>query len=60
MASIKSKTCIEDGCKKIPTFNYENLPNALYCAIHKKLNMINVKHKTCLENNCKTRPVFNF
>ena len=34
--------CIEENCKKIPNYNYENETKGLYCATHKKEYMINV------------------
>jgi hypothetical protein len=32
----------------------------LYCAQHKKPEMIDVKHKRCVEPGCKKQPKFNF
>jgi Holliday junction resolvase len=54
------KTCIFENCKKIPSFNYENEKQAIYCSEHKKENMIDVKHKTCIFENCKKIPSFNY
>ncbi len=44
-----SKSCIHEGCLKIPSFNFQNNKIRLYCNDHKKENMINVKNKTCIE-----------
>ncbi len=52
--------CIEEGCKIRPTFNYENEIKALYCATHKKENMIDIVHKKCIEEGCETIPSFNY
>ena len=52
-------TCIEEGCKKQPSFNFEGLKK-LYCAQHKLNGMIDVTHKTCLEDTCNIRPCYNF
>jgi hypothetical protein len=60
MVDIKSKTCIYEGCKKHPTFNYEGETQALYCNGHKLENMVDIKSKTCIYEGCKTRPCFNF
>ena len=32
----KSGLCVENDCKKIPSFNYETETKGLYCAEHKK------------------------
>ena len=52
--------CLEDGCDKIPYFNYEKGKKGLYCLIHKKKNMINIFHKKCLKEGCITYPAFNY
>jgi len=59
MVNVKSKTCIHEGCRKIPIFNTEGEANALYCATHKKEGMVDVKHKTCIHEGCRKRPTFN-
>ena len=59
MIDVKSKTCIEEGCKKLPSYNIEGESRPLYCSDHKKDCMINIKHKTCIEKGCKIRPTYN-
>jgi hypothetical protein len=44
----------------IPTFNYPNEINALYCSQHKKENMINFRGKKCRFNKCKKDALFGF
>ena len=59
--NIKKKiTCLEDGCKITPHFNFEGETKRLYCSIHKKQDMINIGKHTCLEVGCKVTPSFNF
>jgi hypothetical protein len=60
MVNVKSKLCEEDGCKKIPYFNFEGELRGVYCASHKKTGMVNVKSKLCEEDGCKKQPYFNF
>ena len=47
-----------DRCK---TCAYFNIPGEkpLYCAKHKKEDMIDVIHKKCIEEDCKKQPYFN-
>jgi hypothetical protein len=59
MVDVKSKTCLNEGCKKRPNYNIEGSTSALYCATHKKEGMIDLTHKTCLNEGCKTRPTYN-
>ena len=54
-----TRTCIEGGCKIQPHFNKEGETKGLYCATHKKEEMVDVKNKTCIEVDCKIRPLFN-
>ena len=56
MINVKSKKCIQ--CEKIPSFNFENKKVAIYCADHKKENMIDLCNKMCIE--CDKRATFNF
>jgi len=56
---VKHKRCVEPGCKKIPHFNMEGETNGLYCAQHKKPEMIDVLNKRCVEPGCKKIPLFN-
>jgi hypothetical protein len=55
MVDVKSKTCLNEGCKTQPVFNVEGESKALYCSIHKKEGMVNVKSKTCLNEWCSTQ-----
>ena len=59
MVNVVSKTCCENGCKKIPNYNIEGETKAIYCLAHKKDGMVDVKNKTCCEVGCKKIPVFN-
>jgi hypothetical protein len=44
-----------------PYYNYKTETKRIYCAQHKKINMIDVKNKRkCLRVNCLKRPSFNF
>ncbi len=60
MINIKSKTCVIDGCKTTPIFNYDGEIKALYCVTHKLDNMINIKDKTCIIDGCKKQPSYNY
>jgi hypothetical protein len=60
MINIKSKTCKNIDCKKIPHYNYEGTCNGLYCTSHKLIGMVNVKSKTCDNNHCKKIPHYNY
>jgi len=59
MIDVKHKTCVEEGCLKIPTFNIEGESIGLYCTTHKKEGMVNVISKTCVEEGCLKIPTFN-
>ena len=52
--------CQQEGCQTRPVFNYADQTNALYCAQHKKENMVNVKSKMCQQEGCQTIPNFNY
>jgi hypothetical protein len=52
MVNVKSKTCIEPNCKKIPIYNIGGKTNGIYCAKHKKDNMVDVKSKICKTPLC--------
>jgi hypothetical protein len=52
--------CIFEGCKKQPSFNFEGNTRGLYCAQHKKPEMIDVLTKRCVEPGCKKQRYFNF
>jgi hypothetical protein len=60
MVDVVNKTCIYEGCKTRPVFNYKGHKNALYCTTHKLNEMVDVKHKACIHEGCITRPVFNY
>ena len=60
MVDIKNKTCIHEGCKKQPSFNYKGNKKGLYCATHKLNGMVNVISKTCIHEDCITIPAFNY
>jgi hypothetical protein len=52
--------CIFEGCRKRSSFNMEGNTRGLYCAQHKKPEMIDVRHKRCVEPGCKKLRYFNF
>jgi len=55
----KHKRCSEPDCNKRPYFNIEGEKTALYCATHKKTEMVNVKSKRCIEPDCNKQPIYN-
>ena len=55
MINTKTATCIHEGCKKQPSFNYEGQTKALYCTTHKKEGMRDIKHQTCFHDWCSIR-----
>ena len=59
MVNVVDKKCEENGCKKIPSYNFESLLGK-YCFEHKKKGMVNVISKRCEEIGCKKQPTFNF
>ena len=48
MSAHKYKICHEKLCNLSPSFNYPGEKQFLYCATHKKVNMINLKIKRCV------------
>ena len=48
-----------ERCKTYANFNIESEKKPLYCAKHKKADMVDVKHKTCMEEYCKKQPTYN-
>jgi hypothetical protein len=60
MIDIKSKRCLNEGCKTRSNYNYEGQSKALYCATHKLDGMVNIKDKRCLHEGCKTRSNYNY
>ncbi len=60
MIDVKTKRCLEDGCNIVPTFNYKDKKQGLYCITHKKDKMVNVRSKKCLEDECNKTPSYNY
>ena len=58
MINVVSKRCIYENCLTLPSYNIASETKPLYCAEHKKENMINVKNKYCIENNCKNEKIY--
>jgi hypothetical protein len=50
--------CIEEGCKIRASCNIEG-KSKLYCAKHKKENMVNVTRKRCIESDCDKMKIFS-
>ena len=48
--------CIHNGCKIRASYNEPNKIKGLYCATHKKAEMIDIKNKKC---KCGTIPIYN-
>ena len=46
-------------CDKGAIFNLSIEIKALYCATHKKENMVDVINKKCIKLNCNKQPAFN-
>ena len=59
MIDIKNKRCIYEDCKKQPQYNTEGETRGLYCAEHRKDNMVNIKSKRCNYEGCKKHPYYN-
>jgi hypothetical protein len=57
MINVKSKRCLD--CNKIPNFNLPDKKGGVYCAKHKKKDMIIVTNKRCKEVNCLIEANFN-
>lgn len=49
MCKLCTRLCKEDGCTTAASYGYKNKKTRLYCALHKKDNMVDVNHKKCLE-----------
>ena len=46
---------------KFPCYNFDSENKGIYCAQHKKQNMVDVMTKRrCVEENCLKNPYFNF
>ena len=58
---MTKRKCVEENCLKIPNFNFDSETKGIYCAQHKKQNMVDVRTKRkCEEENCLKHPNFNF
>ncbi len=55
----KRKLCAQPGCKKRPSFGAPDTKIALFCAAHKKVNMIDVRNKHCAQQGCIKQSAFN-
>ena len=55
----KSKHCNEKDCIVRATFNFAKESKAIYCAKHKKDDMINVIDKRCCHLGCVKQPSYN-
>jgi hypothetical protein len=53
-------SCIEPGCGKSKIYNYPGNNKGIYCAVHKKDNMINVKNIICIHEKCTISAGYNF
>jgi hypothetical protein len=60
LKNFKSIKCLEKGCNVIPSYNYKNEKEVLYCSKHKKEGMIILIKKTCIHENCDKIPFYNF
>jgi len=60
MINVVSKRCEYENCKKMPSFNYPDKTNKIYCFKHKLEGMINVKNDKCKYKNCKIVANFNY
>jgi hypothetical protein len=54
------RVCIENICNTRAHYNLKDEKIPIYCAKHKKINMIDIISRKCVENNCRIRPSFNF
>ena len=59
MIDVKHKKCEYNGCKKRPTYNFEN-DKPKFCFLHKEEKMIDVSNKRCAYIDCKKQPTYNF
>ena len=46
MINVKDKTCQEEGCNTQPHFNLPTESKGIYCAVHKKENMIDMMNRS--------------
>ena len=54
-----TRICIENDCDKRTSYNLPNKKTGIYCATHKKENMVHVANKKCIEKQCDKQPKFN-
>lgn len=52
--------CKNQECLKRASFNYKNEKYSIFCASHKKPNMINLRTKKCLFLNCDKESTYNY
>lgn len=55
----RNPTCMEEGCKKQPTFGLPGEP-AQYCSAHKRDGMIDEKHPRCIHAGCEKQCAYGF
>jgi len=60
MINLKNKTCANEDCKKLPTYNFQGQKKSLYCNDHKLNGMVNVKNLRCQKENCNKQPRFGY
>ena len=53
------KKCLEENCNTQPIYNLPDKKSGLYCAKHRKENMVDIKSKHCIEINCNKQLAFN-
>jgi hypothetical protein len=51
--------CTFIDCKKDAFYNFKNESSAIYCTMHKKVDMIDVRHRLCIFTDCYKRASFN-
>ena len=54
MINVRSKSCIYDGCRTQPSYNFAGEKRGIYCDKHRLVDMINVKSKSCKSEWCTT------
>ena len=59
-ANVLNKKCQQDGCCKIPAFNFKGEKEMFFCFTHKKEGMINIANKRCHQDECDKHPSYNF
>ena len=53
MIIVVKRRCVEENCLKQPSFNFDSEVKGIYCAQHKKQNMVDViTIRKCLEKSC--------